>query len=120
MYGEKALQDLRKEYYLEDIMNPNVIKDRHRCKRRMILWNFSDLFTCEDTGLYHVYNDSCKQLMILDEYRAICGVSYQIYGLTSREIEAVQAFLHKEWLQKIKEFLDKLIVMCDSKKNVNL
>jgi hypothetical protein len=58
--------------------------------------------------------------MILDKYRAICGVSYRIYGLTSREIEVVQAFLHKKWLQKIKESLDKLIVMCDSKKNVNL
>jgi hypothetical protein len=96
MYAEKSLQDLGKEYYLEDIMNPNVIKDRHRCKRCMILWNFDDLYTCEDTGLYHVCNDSCKQLMILDEYRVICGVSYWIYGLTSREIEVVQAFLHKE------------------------
>jgi hypothetical protein len=67
-----------------------------------------------------VCNDSCKQLTILDKYRAICGMSYRIYGLTPREIEVVQAFLHKEWLQKIREFLDKLIVICDPKKNVNL
>jgi hypothetical protein len=120
MHGEKTLQYLRKEYYLEDIMNPNAIKDRHRCHRCMVLWNFGDLFLCEDTGLYHVCNDSCKQLMILDEYRAVCGVTYRTYGLTSREIDAVQAFLHKEWLQKIKESWDKLIVMCDSKKNINL
>jgi hypothetical protein len=58
--------------------------------------------------------------MILDEYRAVCGVSYRIYGLTSREIKAIQAFLHKLWLQKIRESLDKLIVICDPKKNVNL
>jgi hypothetical protein len=96
MHGEKTLQYLRKEYYLEDIMNSNAIKDRHRCHRCMVLWNFGDLFLCEDTRLYHVCNDSCKQLMILDEYRAVCGVSYRIYGLTSREIDAVQAFLHKE------------------------
>jgi hypothetical protein len=107
---------LGKEYYLEDIMNPNAIKDRHRCKRCMVFWNFGDLFTCEDTSIYHVCNDSCKQLIIIDEYRAICGVSYRIYGLTSREIETVQAFLHKEWLQKIRGSLDKLIVMCDPKK----
>jgi hypothetical protein len=47
-------------------------------------------------------------------------VSCRIYGLTSREIETVQAFLHKEWLQKIRESLNKLIVICDLKKNVNL
>jgi hypothetical protein len=86
----------------------------------MVLWNFGDLFLCEDTSLYYMCNDSCKQLMILDEYRTVYGVSYRIYGLTSREIDAVQAFLHKEWLQKMKESWDKLIVMCDLKKNVNL
>jgi hypothetical protein len=96
MHGEKTLQYLGKEYYLEDIMNPNAIKDRHRCHICMVLWNFDDLYTCEDIFLYHVCNDSCKQLMILDEYRAICRVSYRIYGLTSNEIEVVQAFLHKE------------------------
>jgi hypothetical protein len=120
MYGEKALQELGKEYYFEDIMNPNAIKDRHRCHKCMVLWNFDDLYTYEDTGIYHVCNDSCKQLIIIDEYRAICGVSCRIYGLTSREIEAVQAFLHKEWLQRIREILDKLIVIYDPKKNVNL
>jgi hypothetical protein len=67
----------------------------------MILWNFDNLFTCEDTDLYHLCNDSCKQLIIIDEYQAICGVSGRIFGLTSREIEAVQVFLHNEWLQKI-------------------
>jgi hypothetical protein len=43
-----------------------------------------------------------------------------VYGLTSREIEAVQTFLHKEWLQQIRETLDKLIVIYDPKKNMNL
>jgi hypothetical protein len=37
MYGEKTLQELGKEYYLEDIMNPNAIKDRHRCHKCMVL-----------------------------------------------------------------------------------
>jgi hypothetical protein len=37
MYGENTLQDLGKEYYLEDIINSNAIKDRHRCKRCMVL-----------------------------------------------------------------------------------
>jgi hypothetical protein len=118
---EKRLYNIwKKKYYLEDIMNLNTIKDRHRCHRCMILWNFGDLYTCEDTGLYHMCNDSCKQLMILDEYQVICGVSYRIYGLTPREIKVVQAFLHKEWLQKNREYLDKLIVICDPKKNMNL
>jgi hypothetical protein len=43
MYGEKTLQASAKEYYFADIMNPNVIKDRHRCNKCMILWNFDDL-----------------------------------------------------------------------------
>jgi hypothetical protein len=101
-------------------MNPNAIKDRHRCHRCMVLWNFGDLFTCEDMDLYHVCNDSCKQLIIIDAYRAICGVSGRIYGLTSREIEVVQAFLHNEWRQKIIESLDIMIVICVPKKNMNL
>jgi hypothetical protein len=65
-------------------------------------------------------NDSCKQLIIIDEYRAICGVSGRIFGLTSREIEAVQIFLHNECLQNIRESLVNLIVIFDLKENTNL
>jgi hypothetical protein len=32
----------------------------------------------------------------------------------------VQAFLHNEWRQKIIESLDKMIAICDPKKNMNL
>jgi hypothetical protein len=88
-------------------MNPNVFKERHRYKRCMILWNFSDLFTCEDTGLYHFCDEWCKQLIIIDEYQAICEMSGQIFDLSSRE--AVQIFLHNECLQKISESLTNVI-----------
>jgi hypothetical protein len=63
MYGANTLQELGKKYYLEDIMNSNAIKDQHKCKRYMVLWNFSDLFTCEYTGLYHVCDEWCKVFM---------------------------------------------------------
>jgi len=59
-------------------MNSNIIKERHRYKKYMILWNFGDLFTCEDTDL-----------IIIDEYQAICRVSERIFELTPREIKVI-------------------------------
>jgi hypothetical protein len=90
-------------------MNLNVFKEIYRCKRCMILWNFSDLFTCEDMGLYHFCDEWCKQLIIIDEYRPIYEMSGQIFDLSSREIETVQIFFHNECLQKISESLTNVI-----------
>jgi hypothetical protein len=55
-------------------MYSNAIK-KHTCVKGMILWNFGDLFICKDTNHYHLCNDLCKQLIIIDEYRAIYEVS---------------------------------------------
>jgi hypothetical protein len=66
----------------------------------------------------------CKQLIIIDEYRASCGVSGRIFDLSSREVKMVQIFLHNECPQKISESLtnalDKIKATFDLTTNANL